>query len=125
MFFRKSAIALTPFTDGISYDYFYPSDQVASYSRDSDGYIVINQSASAQTTLEQQSIWFKFNNSSSFHVEYSGVDTTGKPLSLAVAMTVNKTKTEDGAIRYRCGLPITNTDNSIYGYPNEPFYQNC
>ncbi|RAY89233.1 hypothetical protein DP195_23330, partial [Enterobacter asburiae] len=40
MFFRKSAIALTPFTDGISYDYFYPSDQVASYSRDSDGYIV-------------------------------------------------------------------------------------
>jgi len=113
MFFRKSAIALTPFTDGISYDYFYPSDQVASYSRDSDGYIVINQSASAQTTLEQQSIWFKFNNSSSFHVEYSGVDTTGKPLSLAVAMTVNKTKTEDGAIRYRCGLPITNTDNSI------------
>ncbi|MEN6691412.1 hypothetical protein ABFC59_12830 [Enterobacter hormaechei] len=113
MFFRKSAIALTPFTDGISYDYFYPSDQVASYSRDSEGYIVINQSASAQTTLEQQSIWFKFNNSSSFHVEYSGVDTTGKPLSLAVAMTVNKTKTEDGAIRYRCGLPITNTDNSI------------
>ncbi|EPK7656495.1 hypothetical protein R3A25_005988, partial [Klebsiella oxytoca] len=113
MFFRKSTIALTPFTDGISYDYFYPSDQVASYSRDSEGYIVINQSASAQTTLEQQSIWFKFNNSSSFHVEYSGVDTTGKPLSLAVAMTVNKTKTEDGAIRYRCGLPITNTDNSI------------
>ncbi|EIZ9513128.1 hypothetical protein MRB93_004250, partial [Cronobacter sakazakii] len=48
-----------------------------------------------------------------FHVEYSGVDTTGKPLSLAVAMTVNKTKTEDGAIRYRCGLPMTNTDNSI------------
>ncbi|EPC9993757.1 hypothetical protein ACR30C_001826 [Enterobacter ludwigii] len=113
MFFRKSAIALTPFTDGISYDYFYPSDQVASYSRDSDGYIVINQSAAAQTTLEQQSIWFKFNNSSSFHVEYSGVDTTGKPLSLAVAMTVNKTKTEDGAIKYRCGLPVTNTDNSI------------
>jgi hypothetical protein len=74
-FFRKS-IAATPFTDGISYDYFYPSDQVASYSRDSDGYIVINQSASAQTTLEQQSIWFKFNNSSSFHVEYGGVDTT-------------------------------------------------
>ncbi|MDQ7216667.1 hypothetical protein, partial [Enterobacter cloacae] len=113
MFFRKSTVAITPFTDGISYDYFYPSDQVASYSRDSDGYIVINQSASAQTTLEQQSIWFKFNNSSSFHVEYSGVDTTGKPLSLTVAMTVNKTKTEDGAIRYRCGLPITNTDNSI------------
>lgn len=113
MFFRKSTLAITPFTDGISYDYFYPSNQVASYSRDSDGYIVINQSASAQTTLEQQSIWFKFNNSSTFHVEYSGVDTTGKPLSLAVAMTVNKTKTEDGAIRYRCGLPITNTDNSI------------
>jgi hypothetical protein len=66
---------------------------------------------SAQTTLEQQSIWFKFNNSSVFHVEYGGVD-TGKPLSLAL-MTVNKTKTEDGAIRYRCGLPITNTDNSI------------
>lgn len=113
MFFRKSTLAITPFTDGISYDYFYPSNQVASYSRDSDGYIVINQSASAQTTLEQQSIWFKFNNGSTFHVEYSGVDTTGKPLSLAVAMTVNKTKTEDGAIRYRCGLPITNTDNSI------------
>ncbi|MGT8683743.1 hypothetical protein ACR704_26245, partial [Klebsiella pneumoniae] len=58
-------------------------------------------------------IWFKFNNSSTFHVEYGGVDTTGKALSLAVAMTVNKTKTEDGAVRYRCGLPITNTDGSV------------
>lgn len=113
MFFRKSTQAITPFTDGISYDYFYPSDQVASYSRDSDGYVVINQSASAQTTLEQQSIWFKFNNTSNFYVEYGGVDTTGIALSLGVALTANKTKTDEGSVRYRCGLPITNTDGSI------------
>ena len=43
-FFRKSTAATTPFTDGISYDYFYPSNQAATYSRDADGYIVINQS---------------------------------------------------------------------------------
>ncbi|HDR2890521.1 TPA: hypothetical protein I4G69_001353 [Enterobacter asburiae] len=113
MFFRKSTIATTPFTDGISYDYFYPSNQVATYSRDAEGYIVINQSASAQTTLEQQSIWFKFNNNSKFYIEYGGVDTTGTALSLAVNMTVNKQKNEDGAINYRCGLPNTNTNGSI------------
>jgi len=112
-FFRKSTAAITPFTDGISYDYFYPSDQVATYSRDEQGFIVINQSATAQTTLEQQSIWFKFNNSSNFYVEYGGVDTSGSALSLAVALTANKTKTETGAVKYRCGLPITNTDGSI------------
>jgi len=112
-FFRKSTAAITPFTDGISYDYFYPSDQVATYSRDEQGFIVINQAATAQTTLEQQSIWFKFNNASNFYVEYGGVDTTGSALSLAVALTVNKTKTEDGAVKYRCGLPITTTDGSI------------
>lgn len=112
-FFRKSTAALTPFTDGISYDYFYPSEQVATYSRDAEGYIVINQSATAQTTLEQQSIWFKFKNTSNFYVEYGGVDASGGSLSLAVALTVNKTKTEEGSIKYRCGLPITTTDGSI------------
>ncbi|HCM9229287.1 TPA: hypothetical protein N5L21_000885 [Enterobacter bugandensis] len=113
MFFRKSTIATTPFTDGISYDYFYPSDQIATYSRDAGGYIVINQSASAQTTLEQQSIWFKFNNSSKFHIEYGGVDTTGVGLGLAVKMTVNKTKVEEGSTLYRCGIPNSNPNGSI------------
>lgn len=113
MFFRKSTIATTPFTDGISYDYFYPSDQIATYSRDAEGYIVINQSASAQTTLEQQSIWFKFNNNSKFHIEYGGVDTTGVALGLAVKMTVNKTKVEEGSTLYRCGIPNTNPNGSI------------
>lgn len=113
MFFRKSTIAVTPFTDGISYDYFYPSEQVASYSRDAQGYIVINQSASAQTMLEQQSIWFKFNNNSKFHIEYSGVDNTSTAMSVSAEVTVNKTKTEEGAIDYRCGLPMTNPDGSI------------
>ncbi|HAS1059443.1 TPA: hypothetical protein I3798_004858 [Enterobacter cloacae] len=113
MFFRKSTIAKTPFTDGISYDYFYPSNQVATYSRDAEGYIVINQSASAQTTLEQQSIWFKFNNNSNFHIEYGGVDTTGVGLGLAVKMTVNKTKVEEGSTLYRCGLPNTSPNGSI------------
>jgi hypothetical protein len=94
--------------------------------RDADGYIVINQCASAQTTLEQQSIWFKFNNSSNLYVEYGGVDTSGTALNLAVALTVNKTKTEEGAIRYRCGLPITNGwQYSGNEYTNEPLYTNC
>ncbi|HFH2613888.1 TPA: hypothetical protein ACGJO2_002899, partial [Escherichia coli] len=113
MFFRKSTIATTPFTDGISYDYFYPSDRIATYSRDAEGYIVINQSASAQTTLEQQSIWFKFNNNSKFHIECGGVDTTGVALGLAVKMTVNKTKVEEGSTLYRCGIPNTNPNGSI------------
>lgn len=113
MFFRMSTIATTPFTDGISYDYFYPSDRIATYSRDAEGYIVINQSASAQTTLEQQSIWFKFNNNSKFHIECGGVDTTGVALGLAVKMTVNKTKVEEGSTLYRCGIPNTNPNGSI------------
>ncbi|MGK7530354.1 hypothetical protein, partial [Salmonella enterica] len=33
-FFRRSKLAETPFTDGISYDYKYPSTVEVAYSRD-------------------------------------------------------------------------------------------
>lgn len=113
-FFRQSTQASTPFTDGISYEWFYPSDQIAVFDRDEDGYIIIEQSASAQSTLEQQSIWFKVNNDSKFHCVYGGVDTSNTPLRLNVSLELNPEKEETGGIIFRCGLPQTNHDGTMH-----------
>ena len=110
-FFRQSTIVTTPFTDGISYEYFYPSTAIAEFGRNSLGYITIKQLESAQSTLEQQAIWFRLNTSSSLVVDYGGVCVDGKPLSFKPVLELSKTKNEHDTVRYRCGLPeSTNRD---------------
>lgn len=61
MFFRQSIVASTPFTDGISYGFSYPSNLDVNYSRDQDGYINIEIGASGQLFLEQQAVWSRVN----------------------------------------------------------------
>jgi hypothetical protein len=111
-FFRQSTIVSTPFTDGISYEYFYPTTAVAVFDRDSDGYITIRQEESAQSTLEQQAIWFRVNAESKLVVDYGGVCDDGSPLSFKPVLELSKTKEENNVIRYRCGLPESK-DTSI------------
>lgn len=106
-FFRQSTKVSSPFTDGISYDYFYPSDAIATYSRNVDGYIRIRQEQSAQSTLEQQAIWFRLNSDSKLVVDYGGICDDGSPLTFKPVLDLSKTKSDNDAIRYRCGLPLS------------------
>lgn len=104
-FFRKSTYATIPFTDGISYDYSYPSTAVPIYGRDSEGYITIMQNVAAQTTLEQQAIWFRVDKNSKLRVQFSGTDSLGNGLLFRPELDLNKKKSEEGTVTYRCGLP--------------------
>lgn len=108
-FFRKSTMATIPFTDGISYDYTYPSDATPVYGRDSQGYITIRQNVSAQTTLEQQAIWFRVDQNSKLRVQFSGVDDIGEGLLFRPELSLGKDKSNTNLVDYRCGLPLGTT----------------
>lgn len=105
-FFRKSTMASIPFTDGISYDYTYPSDATPIYGRDSQGYITIRQNVGAQTTLEQQAIWFRVDQNSKLRVEFQGLDDAGQGILFRPELELSKSKTESDLVTYRCGLPL-------------------
>lgn len=119
-FFRKSTNDKSPFTDGISYDYFYPGEQEASYSRDAEGYIVIDQSAAAQTTLEQQAVWFRISKDSKVRTQFGGVDNAGNPLRARIRLTLSQQKTDNdpSAREYQYELPqSTSTAVQTYDLP--------
>ncbi|MGP5481321.1 hypothetical protein, partial [Pseudomonas helleri] len=63
-FFRQSRTELTPYTDGISYQFSYPSDADPVISRDSMGYITVDCDEAAQVSLEQQAVWFRISKDS-------------------------------------------------------------
>lgn len=92
-FFRKALGATTPFTDGISYDYYYPSATKVNYTRDpNNGMIVFTTDQSAQVTLEQQSIWYRVNTNSEFTIEAGGVGNSGKPVQAKPVLKMATTK---------------------------------
>lgn len=105
-FFRRSTTAIIPFTDGISYDYSYPSTAIPKYSRDELGYTVIRQDVAAQTTLEQQAVWFRVDQNSKLRIEFQGVDDAGEGVLFRPELELSKTKSETDTVTYRCGLPL-------------------
>ena len=105
MFFRKSTDASTPFTDGISYDFVYPSEVVPVYSRDAAGYIVAGLDAAAALSMEQQAVWFRVNQESIIRSTYGGVGADGSPVSASVRMLMNLEKKEDGGVLWTAPLP--------------------
>lgn len=123
-FFRKSTAENTPFTDGISYDYFYPSEAIPNYSRDAEGYIVINQhneaaANGAQTTLEQQAVWFRAGPQSKLRVQYGGVDDEGGPLEIKAFLNLSPRKVDDNNFtRWTSSFPLsTSTDVKTVDIP--------
>ena len=120
-FFRKSTYATIPFTDGISYDYSYPSTAIPKYSRDTLGYIVIRQDVAAQTTLEQQSIWFKVDQNSKLRVQFQGVDDAGHGILFRPELELSKTKDENNTVTYRCGLPLGTANMTSMDIPLSSF----
>lgn len=80
-FFRQSRSANTPFTDGISYDWSYPSGTPVSYGRSAEGMITIRKEIASQQSLEQQAIWFRINRQSKIRTCFGGVDDQNQPIS--------------------------------------------
>ena len=93
-FFRKSTVDKTPFTEGIAYDYSYPSDVEPTYSRDPEGYINIGMNAASQINIEQQAIWFKAGNTSKLRVQFGGLDIAGEPLSARAVLKLSTVKSD-------------------------------
>ncbi|WP_299262883.1 phage tail protein [uncultured Psychrosphaera sp.] len=88
-FFRKDAAARTPFTDGISYDYTYPSTE-PEFSRDEDGYILATLAGGEDVTLEQKAIKFRITKDSLCQVVWGGVTSTGTSLKADIEMDITR-----------------------------------
>lgn len=106
-FFRKSAAVSTPWTDGISYGYSYPSTAVPTFGRDADGYITVRQEQAAQQTLEQQAIWMRVSSFSTLHVELGGVADDASALRVRCRLQLSPTKVENdpNAVNYLAAIP--------------------
>lgn len=106
-YFRKTVDTQSPFTDGISYDWAYPETQLPTYSRTEEGWVRGEQSAAAQTSLEQQAIWFKVGLDSNILTTVSGAGVTGKPVNVAVDLFLSEVKSdaEENLQRFRASLP--------------------
>lgn len=119
MFFRQSTKDQTPWTDGISYDFQYPNTDVATYSRDSNGYIDIAMSAAGQEAIEQQAIWFRVDQTAVVRTTYGGVDTSNGPLQarIQLALSPNKGEGVTGTL-YGTNLPSsTSATPQTYDIP--------
>lgn len=106
-FFRRSVTAKTPFTDGISYDFYYPSNTGVTYSRDSEGYIKMYANQAAQVSLEQQSIWFRVTQDSLISTDYGGLGSSGLPVTVEIEMIMNAEKSEGDTVTWALKLPLS------------------
>lgn len=110
-FFRRSNKSTTPFTDGISYDFSYPSNTQITYERDIDGYIRFVTNRGCQHFLEQQTVWFRVDNNSSIRVTYGGRGDTNEIVGCKIMLDISKTKqpTSNDPNWYGFTLPKVNT----------------
>lgn len=93
-YFRQSKAASTPFTDGISYDFTYPSTTTIEYGRDANGYITIAANAESQHFMEQQSVWFRIDTNSKLRATYGGIGNSGALVGCKVMLDVSAVKEE-------------------------------
>ena len=122
-FFRQSRSERTPYTDGIAYQFTYPSTVVPVLARDSLGYITIECEEAAQVSIEQQAVWFRINKDSMVRTCYGGVDTLNAPLNAKVDLVVSPTKAEGSGIKYSCSLPksVSNIEVVTHDIPLSSF----
>lgn len=105
-FFRQSAAANTPFTDGISYSFSYPSALKAEYGRDAEGFMTVLTDQSGQHFLEQQAVHFRVDEHSKVRVVYGGLGETGSQVGCRVFLDVKPTKADQSvADWYALALP--------------------
>lgn len=117
MFFRQTTKADTPFTDGISYNYTYPSDTPITFSRDTDGYINARTEGGVQLFMEQNSIWFRLGNESLIRSSYGGLDDEGKPFAVRLTMELSEDKNSTDARQWGMMLPSSTASVQSYDIP--------
>ncbi len=105
-FFRKTIYATTPWTDGISYDYAYPSDTYRIYTRDSDGNIDISV-GNGSLTIEQQSINYKVDSNSICEIN-TGALGQSVPVTVIATLQLALSKAEENPDIYTYGMPDFN-----------------
>lgn len=106
-FFRQSLAASTPFTDGISYDWSYPADNLATYGRDSLGYITLSNKGGIQSFLETQSITFRLKPTSRILVTLGGQANDGTGLTSSFTLLIGDEKLGDTGTLWTRALPTT------------------
>ena len=118
-YFRQSTQATIPFTDGISYDFTYPSETTVKYSRDAQGYIVAHVMEEADLSLEQQTIWYRVTRNTKIRTTFGGVDIDGNPVIGRIRMVigVNKTEAEAGVPLIADLPPSTTTALQVVDIP--------
>ena len=107
VYFRQTTDATTPFTDGISYDYSYPSVMDYTLGRDSDGYITIDTNESGDVTMEQQSVKYEVDSDSSCVTNFGGVGITGEKVSCLIQLYISSTDDEEISIMYTASTPLS------------------
>lgn len=122
MFFRQSTISKTPFTDGISYDYSYPSETVVTYDRDAEGYITMSTDIASSHTIEQQAVQYRITKDSICHVVAGGVGNAGKEVGFTVELTLSPEKRQSNNTTYVIKLAPTNSLSPVtYDIPLSSF----
>lgn len=124
-FFRQEVGANTPWTDGISYDYQYPSGNPVGYIRDVEGYIDVNVTNPGQNTMEQQAVWYLCNNNSKVRTTIGGSGTSGGNLNVEVTISMANSKTEDESrwTVWKATLPYPPTNPTIIDTQMRDFLQ--
>jgi len=112
-FFRKSKHSSTPFTDGISYDFSYPSGVTTVYGRDADGYITIQKPQAVKHSMEQQAIAFAVDTTASIRTTWGGVTTGGAPLSAEVLLGVSGSRTGENEVLYAASLANSTVASAV------------
>ena len=110
-FFRKSAAAETPWTDGISYYWTYPSKQNVIFGRDSNGYITANVPSGAKLSMEQQAVWFTVDKDSRLACEFGGKGDTGKPITATVHLELGEERGVQKNTGYQFVLGASSSNN--------------
>jgi hypothetical protein len=115
-FFRQSTTELSPFTDGISYEYHYPKSRHISLDRNKQGFIRIETDGNAVVTLEQQSISKKIDQNSKITINVGGIDKNKVPLKVRINMDTISQRNSNVVKNWFLHLPHTAINNDVIKY---------
>lgn len=123
-FFRQTTDATTPWTDGISYEYTYPSNAPVTFSRDSEGYITATLESDASLSLEQKAIRFRINEQTKCSITVGGVGNDNSSLRFEAELAIGLNRQGGSSTVYRTKLPASNSLIPItYVIPLTEFYR--
>ena len=124
-FFRQEVGANTPWTDGISYDYQYPSGNPVGYIRDENGYIGVTVAEAGSNTMEQQAVWYLCDNNSKVRTTIGGRGNLGTNLNVEVTISMANGKTEPEAnwTVWKATLPYPPNQPTIIDTKMDEFLQ--